>query len=83
MAIDLHGRGIDWHQYEVAPVGMKSRSVVVGIVQRTNYFDWFEVELWEHKPPNCMVLRDRAGSLGLLDIFDKGLQIKDVSTSEE
>lgn len=75
LAISLRGRAIDWDQYRDPPVGgTKSRAVAERIARKGRGL--FRLELWEHRPPDCMILRDSKGVLGFLGPLSPGLELR-------
>lgn len=71
LAIDNSGGAIDWDQYADAPVGPKSMNVAERIAR--SHRVWFNLELWRHEIPDCMVLRDRKDILSFLGPYAPGL----------
>lgn len=73
LAIDHQGRVIDWDQYKEAPLGEISKSIARRIAQTHRHA--FRLELFEHKPPDCITLKDKKGALGLLGPFSRGFEL--------
>lgn len=71
LAIDDSGKVIDWDNYTDAPVGPQSIEVAERIARIHKV--WFNLELWRHEIPDCMVLRDRKDISSFLGPYATGL----------